>query len=341
MKPSIFVTQPIEESALKKLLACMRVEVHPDATRTIGKEALLAGVAGKDYLFCRLGDIIDADVIAAGEKLKLIATMATGSAGIDLAAATQRRIPVIGRDIAGAKEAFSGIVEETADLTWALLMAVARRVVEGDRLVRAGVFPGPHSMHLLGSAVYGKAIGIVGMGKIGRAIARRAKAFGMELFYHSRSGHPDVEEGFGALRLPFEELLRRADFVCMLPQYSAETHHMIGERQLALMKPTAFLINTSRGSVVDQRALTKALCEKRIAGAALDVFEGEPEPALPAELTAMRNCVFTPHLGSAVAEKREIMVNEIVDEIIAFAAGKAPARLFNPEALIRLDTRDT
>lgn len=331
MKVKMFVTQPIEESALKKLVSCMQVEVHPDSTKTITKEALVRGIQGKDYLFCRLGDQIDADVISANKNLKLIATMATGSGGIDVETATKFKIPVIGRDISNQKEGYSGIVEETADLTWALLMAVARRILEGDRLVRSGVFPGPHSMYLLGSGVYGKSIGIVGMGKIGRAVSRRARAFGINIFYYSRKRHPDIEEEFDAAYLPFEELLQTVDFVCMLPQYSAETHHMIGEKQLSLMRPTAFLINTSRGSVVDQEALVKALRMKRIAGAALDVFEGEPYPILPKELIAMPNCVLTPHMGSAVAEKREIMVNEIVDEIIAFSQGKAPSHPFNPE----------
>lgn len=333
MPIKIFVTQPIEESAWKKLVSCMEVEVHPDATKTIRKESLIRGVRGKDYLFCRLGDQIDADVIGANRNLKLIATMATGSGGIDLKTATTFGIPVIGRDISNQKEGYSGIVEETADLTWALLMAVARRILEGDRLVRSGVFPGPHSLYLLGSGVYGKRIGIVGMGKIGRALARRAGAFGMGIFYYSRKRHPDVEEKFAAAYLPFEELLQTVDFVCMVPQYTTETHHMIGKKQLDLMKPTAFLINTSRGPVVDQEALVNALCTKRIAGAALDVFEQEPYPVLPEDLIAMPNCVMTPHMGSAVAEKREIMVNEIVDEIIAFSQGERPSHLFNPEVL--------
>ena len=335
MKPTIFITQPIEASALRKLMALMETEVHPDATKTISKETLIHGIRDKDYLFCRLGDQIDADVIHANTSLKLIATMATGSGGIDVRTATKFKIPVIGRDISKQKEGYSGIVEETADLTWALLMAVARRILEGDRLVRSGVFPGPHSMYLLGSGVYGKRIGIVGMGKVGRAVARRAHAFGMGIFYYSRRRHQDVEEIFAAAYLPFEELLQTVDYVCMLPQYSAETHHMIGERQLSLMRPTAFLINTSRGPVVDQEALVKALRTRKIAGAALDVFEGEPHPVLPNELIAMPNVVLTPHIGSAVAEKREIMVNEIVDEIIAFSRGKAPSHPFNPEVLER------
>lgn len=318
---------------MRKLTALMEVDVHPDATKTIGKESLINGVQGKDCLFCRLGDQIDAEVINANKNLKLIATMATGSGGIDIATATKFRIPVIGRDVSKPKEGYSGIGEETADLTWALLMAVARRILEGDRLVRSGIFPGPHSMYLLGSGVYGKSIGIVGMGKIGRAIAKRAHGFDMKIYYYSTRRHPDVEEKFDAVYLPLNELLQTADFVSLHPQYSTATHHLIGERELSMMKSTAFLINTSRGPVVEQEALVRALQTKRIAGAALDVFEGEPHPVLPKELIAMPNCVLTPHMGSAVAEKREIMVNEIVDEIIAFFQGKAPSHPFNPEVL--------
>jgi glyoxylate reductase len=332
LKPKIFITQPIEESALKKLLTHLEVDVHPDVIQTITKVSLLEGVPGKDYLLCRLGDQIDADVIAANPKLKLIATMAGSAAGIDVKAATKFGIPVIGRYV-DPKLPGSGVTNETADLTWAVLMAVARRIVEGDKLTRSGVFPGPHSMYMLGSQVHGKNIGIVGMGKIGRAIAKRARGFDMEISYYSTHRHPDVEQEFNVSYLPFEGLLKTADFVCMCPWYTPETYHMIGEKQLAMMKPTAFLINTSRGPVVDLHALIDALVAKKIAGAALDVYEGEPHPVFPQVLLDMPNVVMTPHMGSAVAEKREFMSNEIVDEVIAFIQGKRPSLIFNPEVL--------
>lgn len=176
--------------------------MHPDATKTITKESLLRGVRGKDYLFCRLGDQIDADVINANPKLKLIATMAGSPGGIDVETATKYGIAVIGRYV-DEKPKGSGITEETADLMWALLMAVARRIVEGDKLVHSGIFPGPHSMYLLGSQVHGKNIGIVGMGKIGRAISKRAHAFDMKIYYYSTRRHPDVEQEFNVAYLPF------------------------------------------------------------------------------------------------------------------------------------------
>ena len=212
-------------------------------------------------------------------------------------------------------------------------MAVARRIVEGDRLAHAGIIPGPHSMYILGSQVHGKNIGIVGMGKIGRAMAKRAHGFDMKITYYSTKRHPDVEAEFGAVYLAFEDLLKTADFVCMLPKYTADTVHMIGETQLGMMKPTAFLINTSRGPVVDLKALTEALLRKKIAGAALDVLEGEPHPVLSREFLEMPNVVLTPHMGSAVAEKRGIMSSELVDDILAFVEGKRPPNVFNPEVL--------
>lgn len=329
----MFITQPVAASVERKLAAHFDVTIHPDPLQTITKEALLAGLPGHDYLFCRLGDEVDADVIAANPGLKLIATMATRPAGLDVQAATARGIPVMGYYVEPGRPGGGGVTLETADLTWALLMAVARRIVEGDKLVRAGIFPGPHSPYILGAQVHGKRLGIVGMGKIGRAIAKRACGFDMEIDYYSRQRHPDVEEAYGATYRSFEELLRGADFVCLLPAYSQATHHMIAEPQLALMKPTAFLINTSRGPVVKLSALVDALVQRRIAGAALDVLEGEPHPVLPQVLMDMPNVIMTPHMGSAVAEKREFMFNEVADQIIAVFKGGKPGNGFNPEVL--------
>jgi glyoxylate reductase len=330
-KPKVFITQPIEVSALKRLQQFMDVKMHPDSSRSIFKKDLVKGIRDCDYLFCRLGDIVDADVISASPRMKLIVTMATAPAQIDLKEATRRKIPVAGRMVPREGTERDSIIEETADMAWAIMMAVARRVVEGDRLVRAGVFPGPQSMYLLGSQVHGKTLGIVGMGKIGKAMARRARGFKMGVFYYSRSRHLDVEKELDVTHLPFEELLKESDFVSLHPSYTHETHHLISSRELAMMKPTAFLINTSRGPVVDEEALIEALRSKKIAGAALDVFEGEPHPKLPEDFIAMKNVVLTPHLGSAVIEKREIMSNTVVDIFLGFLEGKKPGNLFNPE----------
>ena len=330
-KPKIFITQPIEVSSLKRLQQFMDVNMHPDSSRSILKKDLVKGIRGCEYLFCRLGDIVDADVIAQSPRMKLIVTMATAPAQIDLEEATRRKIPVAGRMAPREGTERDSIIEETADMAWAILMAVARGVVEGDRLVRAGVFPGPQSMYLLGSQVHGKTLGIVGLGNIGKAVARRARGFKMGVFYYSRSRHLDVEKELDVRHLPFEELLKESDFISLHPSYTHETHHLISSRELAMMKPTAFLINTSRGPVVDEEALIEALRSKKIAGAALDVFEGEPHPKLPEDVIAMKNVVLTPHLGSAVAEKREIMSNTVVDIFLGFLEGKRPGNLFNPE----------
>ena len=333
-KPKIFITQPIEESALKRLQAVMDVEVHPDATQPISKEDLIRGVRNKDFLFCRLHDTIGGEALEANPNLKLIATMATSPGQIDMKTATRLKIPVTGRVVPVEGVTRDSIIEETADMAWTLLMAVARRLVEGDAMVRSGVtFPGCQSLYLVGSQVHGKTLGIVGMGKIGRAMARRAKGFNMKVLFCKRTRDPETEREFGAVQTSLEDLLRQSDFVSLHAAYSPETHHLIGAKELDMMKPTAFLINTARGQIVDQDALIDALRGKKIGGAGLDVYRGEPQPNLPGDFLKMKNVVLTPHLGSAVAEKREIMANTVADIFLDFLSGKEPKRVFNPEVL--------
>lgn len=327
-KPSIFVTQPLENSALARLKQVMAVEINPNSSRSIVKEELIRGVQHKDYLFCRLGDVVDAEVIKAGQDLKLIATMALTAGQVDVQEATRREIAVA---VPIHGELVDNIADATADINWALLTAAARRVVEGDRLVRAGVFPGPQSMHLLGAQISGRTLGIIGMGKIGKAVARRGMGFNMKVLYYSRRRHPDAEKQFGAVCVSLDTLLKGSDFVSIHPEYSPDTHHLMGAREFSLMKPSAFLINTSRGPIVDQQALVEALKTQQIAGAGIDVFEDEPHPQLAKEFVEMPNVVFTPHLGSAVPELREKMANTVVDCILEFNQGKRPATICNPE----------
>jgi glyoxylate reductase len=223
------------------------------------------------------------------------------------------------------------VTEATADIHFALLLAVARRVVEGDRLVRAGIFPGAQSAHLLGARVHGRTIGLIGGGgRIGRAVAKRAQGFSMRTLYWTPRRKPENEERAAGLEyVPYDQLLAESDFVSVHAPLNAETRHLVGERELSLMKPTAFLINSSRGPVVDEKALVRALAERRIAGAGLDVYENEPQ--VEPELLAMQNVVLTPHLGSAVTELRESMANVVVDNIMAVLEGRRPPNCWNPE----------
>jgi len=322
MGPKIFVTQPIPEKALARLREAAEVELNPDPLHIITKPELIAALKRNDYLFCLLHDTVDADAIHANPNLKLIASMAIVPAGIDVAAATARRIPVT---------TISPIVTEaTADLHWALLLAVARRVVEADRAVRSGIFPGGQSMRFVGTEVHGKTLGIIGLGRIGEAVARRAWGFGMRVLYTKRQRLNGARESaLGVEYRSLDDLLRESDFVSVNVALTRETVHLIGHRELGLMRPSAFLVNTARGPIVDEKALVRALEEKRIAGAALDVYEHEPrvEPGL----INLPNVVLAPHLGSAATDTRERMAGIVVGNIVAVIEGRRPPNLFNPE----------
>lgn len=321
-RPRVFVTQPVAESALARLRALADVEVNPDSSKIISKTDLCAGVARNDILLALLHDRIDADVIAANPKLRAINAMVITPDHIDVAEATRRKIPITNIPAI--------VTDATADICFGLLLAVARRIVEGDKLFRAGVYPGSQSNHLAGAAVTGKTIGLVGAGRIGQAVARRAFGFGMRILYCDPRRLNEAEEAkYGMTHVPYDELLREADFISLHPQLGPDTRHLLGERELGLMKKTAIVVNTSRGPVIDEAALTQALAEKRIAGAGLDVYEHEPK-VTPA-LLAMPNVVLTPHLGSAVFELREGMAHVVVDNIIAVIEGRRPPNLINPE----------
>jgi glyoxylate reductase len=322
-RPRIFITQPVAQSAIARLQGVAAVDFNPVSVHIPTKDEMLAAVRQHDILFCLLQDRVDAEVIAANPGLRMIASMKITPSDIDVAAATARRIPVTVIPPV--------VTEATADIHFALLLAVARRLVEGDRLVRAGVFPGSQSSHLEGAGVWGKTIGLIGGGgRIGRAVARRALGFSMRVLYWAPRRKPETDErAAGISYVPFDQLLAESDFVSMHAPLTPETRHLMGAREFALMKPTAFFVNTARGAVVDEAALARALAERRIAGAGLDVFEHEPhvEPAL----LAMQNVVLTPHLGSAVRELRESMAHIVVDNILAVLEGKQPPNCWNPE----------
>jgi glyoxylate reductase len=324
-KPRIFVTQPVADSAIKRLRALGSVKVFADDSRIIPHKTLISAVRKADILFCLLHDKIDRAVVAANPKLRHIAAQSISPSNIDVAEATALGIPVT--------VVPPVTTEATADMAFGLMLAVARRMVEGDRLVRAGKFPGGQSRHLLGAIVHGKTIGLVGGGGlIGKAVARRAYGFGMRVLYSTPRRKPEAEEREAGLEyVPFEQLLRESDFVSLHQPLNPTTRHQIGAREIGLMKKTAFIINTARGPIIDEKALIRALKARKIAGAGLDVFEQEPK--VPTELKKMKNVVLEPHLGSATVEVREEMANIVVDNIQALLEGRAPPNCVNPAVL--------
>jgi glyoxylate reductase len=322
----VYLTQPVAEPALARLRDAADVTMNPDPLHMVTPEELRAGLAEADVLFCLLHDRVDAQALAAAPRLRLIASMAITPANVDVAAATARGIPVTVIPPL--------VTEATADVAFALILAVARRVVEADGVLRSGVFPGSQSAYLVGGAVHGSVLGIVGLGAIGAAVARRARGFGMRVVYTKRRRLSEAEErDLGAAFVPLDRLLAEADFVSIHASQSPETHHMIGERQLRAMKRTAYLINTARGPLVDEAALVRALREKWIAGAGLDVYEHEPR--VSPGLLECRNVVLTPHIGSAERGTRERIAGVVVDNILAFARGERPPNVYNPEVYDR------
>jgi glyoxylate reductase len=325
MRPRVFVTQPIAASALARLREVAAVTVNPDSSRIIAKTKLIAAARKCDILFPRLHDKVDRDVVRANPKLRAICSMTITPDNTDVAEATARGIVVtVCPPI---------VYEATADINFGLMLAVARRMIEGDRYVRAGKFPGSQSNHLAGAWVHGKTVGLVGGGgRIGKAVARRAHGFSMRVLYWTPRRKPESEEREAGLTyVPLDQLLAESDFVSLHSPMRAETRHQIGARELGLMKKTAFLINTARGPIVDEAALVRALKKKQIAGAGLDVFEHEPK--VSAELRKLPNVVLAPHLGSAVAELREQMAHIVVDNIVAVIEGRRPPNIVNPQVL--------
>lgn len=303
----VFVTRTIPETGLRKLReAGLELSVR-EADRPIAKSELIEGVRQANALLCFLTDPVDAEVLESAKSLRVLGQMATGLDNIDLAAAARRGIAVCNTP---------GIpTEATADLTFALLLAAARRLVEGDRLMREGGFKGWGPQLLLGAPVYGKSLGILGMGRIGAAVARRARGFDMPVLYTSKTRKGRLESQWGIQWQPLDTILREVDFLSIHLPGGPETFHRIGERELRLMKPTAILVNMSRGGVVDDVALAAALHEGRLGGAALDVFEGEPR--VHPELLRLPQVVLTPHLGTGTREAREHMALSIAGQIIA------------------------
>ncbi|OYT43905.1 D-glycerate dehydrogenase [Candidatus Bathyarchaeota archaeon] len=324
-RKKVFVTTRLPEEALNLLKSKFEVEVWPEETPP-PKSLLIEKVKEIDGLCCLLTDKIDKEVIeAAGENLKVISQVAVGYDNIDVEAATRKGIYVTNTP--------GVLTDTTADFAFALLMATARRIPEADRYVRGGKWKIPWGlMMFLGQDVWGKTIGIIGLGRIGSAVARRAKGMNMRVLYYDIRRNEKLEREIGAEYVDLETLLRESDFVTIHVPLLPSTYHLINEERLRLMKPNAVLINTSRGPVVDEKALYKALKEGWIWAAGLDVWTEEPtDPKNP--LLKLDNVVATPHIASASIETRTKMAFLAVENIIAALEGRVPPNLVNKEVL--------
>jgi gluconate 2-dehydrogenase len=324
MKPKIVVARAVFPETLAKLAVHFEVEAN-QADELWTKPQLAAKLAGKAGAFTTGSERIDAETLAHAPELKICANMAVGFNNFDIAEMTRRG--VLGTNTPDV------LTETTADFGFALLMAIARRMAEGEHFLRAGKWDRWRYDMFAGADVHGTTLGILGMGRIGQGIAKRgAHGFSMNVIYHNRSRlAPEAEAECEARYVGKEELLRTADHLVLVLPYSAESHHAIGEKELALMKPTATLVNLARGGIVDDAALARALRDKRIAGAALDVFEGEPK--VHPDLLTVPNVVLTPHIASATVPTRRAMADLAADNLIGFLVHGQPLTPLNPEVL--------
>ena len=317
MKPLIFVTKRIPQPALDRLAEVFELRLNPQ-DKALSKQQLCEAVGNADALLCLLTDSIDRDVLSAGTRLKCVSNYAVGFNNIDVEFATQRGIAVCNTP--------GVLTESTADLTWALIMSSARRIVESDNYLRAGSFTGWEPMLMLGHDVYAKTLGIVGMGRIGQAVARRAAGFSMRVLYHDPAADAtSLPAEWQAATL--EQLCRESYLISLHVPLPPQTRHLIGKEQFAWMKPSAILINTARGPIVDETALIDALQTGKIAACGLDVFENEPE--VPAALRDLPNAVLLPHIGSASLETRTKMGLLAAENAIAVILGKQPPARVN------------
>ena len=307
----------------KEIIAMLKAEheiVVNTNDRPMPREDILANVADKDGLLCTVGDRIDDDLLEKAPNLRILANYGVGYDNVDLAAATARGIWV--SNTPGV------LTDATADLTFGLILAVARRIVEGQAMVRAGEWKFWAPSFFLGSQVSGKTLGIIGLGQIGKAVARRASGFDMRILYHNRSRIDEKEEReLNVTYADLKTLLSQADFVSLHVTLTEKTRHLIGAPELDYMKPTAYLINASRGPVVDEEALVEALRAKRIAGAGLDVYE--KEPALTPGLSDLGNVVLAPHIGSATLETRTAMARLAAENLLDGLKGVPPRNCLN------------
>jgi len=344
MKPKIFVAQPVAEAVLDILREGADVIVYPYLDRQITQDELVASARRHDWLFLASDNIVSAEAINGSPQLKGIGTVSRLGLHIDLAAATARKLPVVSADPAyvsapGLSPGARGAVSlATADLTMAMLLSLAYRLVDADRYTRAGHFKQEQTLALMGVGCPGKTVGLVGMGKVARYMVPRCRAFDMQVLYTKRKRLAEQEERqLGIEWTTLDGLLKASDFVCLACDYNPDTHKLIGARELGLMKPTAFLINTARGRIVDEPRLIEALQARGIAGAALDVYWNEPpvvyDPFVPDELRKLDNVILAPHNGGATWDVRVSRAASVARGVLATMRGERAPGLLNPEIL--------
>ena len=327
-RPKILVTQKVPDPAYPLLEAIGDVEANMEEGGIWPYEELLRRGPGHDYIYSLLTDNIDARFLetcaTSTPRLKMVANMAVGFNNIDVEAATRLGIAVSNTP---------GVLSDTtADLAFALLMATARRIPEAERYLRAGKFKGWGPLLFCGEDVHGSVIGLIGAGRIGKLVARRASGFDMKVIYYDvYRMSPEEEAEYHLTYMLMDDVLEQADFISIHTPYMSTTHHLISERELSIMKSSAILINTARGPIVDEKALVKALQNKTIAGAGLDVYENEP--TVEPELLTMENVVLLPHIASASLKTRTLMATMASDNIVAHFLGQRPPNIVNPEAL--------
>jgi len=314
----VYVSRPIPEPGLELLRASCDVEVKP-TDELVPREELLEKVKGRDALLCLLTEEIDAEIIETGTDLKIIANYAVGYNNVDVESATRHDIWV--SNTPGV------LTNTTADMAWALMFAVGRRIPEADRFTRAGEYKGWSATMLLGGDIYGKTLGIIGVGRIGAAVAMRSAGFNMRVLYSDVRSNKELEREVGAEKVDMDTLLKESDFVSVHVPLMPETRRLIGRRSLAMMKSTAYLINTSRGPVVHEAALAEALKNGVIAGAGLDVYEYEPE--INPDLRKLDNVVLTPHTASGSVETRSKMATMAAENVLAALDGRTPPNAVN------------
>ena len=327
MNWNVFITRRIPQPGIDLLLKhCSRVDINPE-DRVLTKTELLQNVKGRDGVLCLLTDTIDEEILEAARDAKIFANHAVGFNNIDVEAATRCGIMVTNTP--------GVLTDATADLTWALIFTVARRIVESDNFTRSGKYRGWGPMLLLGESVTGATLGIVGAGRIGTAVAMRSVGFGMKVIYTDTIRNETLEKTLKAKRVHLDALLTQSDFISLHVPLLPETTHLISTRELGLMKKTAFLVNTCRGPVVDERALVNALRSGEISGAGLDVYENEPQ--LEPGLKELKNVVLLPHIGSATVEARTKMAVMAAENLIAALRGQMPPNLVNPKVLEKME----